>query len=187
MRINDLVTKVHEIVKSKGFWDTPRETGTLLALIHSEVSEALEADTCAEFCTELADICMRIMDLCGGLEINLEAALTEVRDELKKDNLIIDMSSLSKIERSLRELLPDFNDNEHALGVHGMLSRALESDRKINNGGKEVEKNRRGFAFALASAFVLTLAWAAQKGYSIEQNIYDKMETVKARVFKKKY
>ncbi|GIP61960.1 hypothetical protein J32TS6_05150 [Virgibacillus pantothenticus] len=42
--INQLCEEAFHIAKSKGWHDEPRETGTLLALIHSEVSEALEAD-----------------------------------------------------------------------------------------------------------------------------------------------
>jgi hypothetical protein len=34
--------QAYETAKSKGWHDEPIETGTILALIHSEVSEALE-------------------------------------------------------------------------------------------------------------------------------------------------
>lgn len=42
--INDLAKQVHENAKSKGFFDSPKNIGEMLCLIHSEVSEALEAD-----------------------------------------------------------------------------------------------------------------------------------------------
>mgnify|MGYP001270407697 CR=1 FL=1 len=42
--LNELAKQFHERSKEKGFWDKPRETGTLLMLIVSELSEALEAD-----------------------------------------------------------------------------------------------------------------------------------------------
>ena len=42
--LNELAKQFHEKAKAKGFWDEPRETGTLLMLIVSELSEALEAD-----------------------------------------------------------------------------------------------------------------------------------------------
>lgn len=41
--INELAQKVHENAKSKGFFDEPKNLGEMLCLIHSEVSEALEA------------------------------------------------------------------------------------------------------------------------------------------------
>ena len=42
--LNELAKHYHERAKAKGFWDEPRETGTLLMLMVSELSEALEAD-----------------------------------------------------------------------------------------------------------------------------------------------
>ncbi|MBU5267325.1 hypothetical protein KQI21_10945 [Virgibacillus proomii] len=76
--INQLCEEVFQIAKSKGWHDEPRETGTLLALIHSEVSEVLEADRKGDqenFEEELADVCIRIFDLCGSKDIDLEDAI----------------------------------------------------------------------------------------------------------------
>lgn len=42
--INELAKEVHENAKDKGFFDSERNIGEMLALIHSEVSEALECD-----------------------------------------------------------------------------------------------------------------------------------------------
>jgi len=71
----------HSIAKEKGWWDEPRHDGELIALMHSELSEALEAmrnhgsqDDIAE---ELADCCIRIFDYCGAREIDLENALVK--------------------------------------------------------------------------------------------------------------
>lgn len=76
--INQLCQEAFETAKSKGWHDEPRETGTLLALIHSEVSEALEADRKGDqegFEEELADVVIRILDLCGSRNIDLEDAI----------------------------------------------------------------------------------------------------------------
>ncbi|WP_163538289.1 MazG nucleotide pyrophosphohydrolase domain-containing protein [Gracilibacillus sp. YIM 98692] len=76
--INQLCNEAYQIAKSKGWHDKPRETGTILALIHSEVSEALEADRKKDqenFEEELADILIRIFDLCGSRNIDLEDAV----------------------------------------------------------------------------------------------------------------
>ena len=42
--INELCKEIHENAKSKGFFDSEKNIGEMLCLIHSEVSEALEAD-----------------------------------------------------------------------------------------------------------------------------------------------
>lgn len=78
--INNLCKEAYETAKSKGWHDEPREMGTILALIHSEVSEALEADrkgNTDNFVEELADVCIRIFDLCGFMGIDLESAISK--------------------------------------------------------------------------------------------------------------
>ena len=92
MDIETLIRKSHKTATEKGWWDTPkREIPELLALIHSEVSEALESYRIGEvdtmwyegsgkpegFVIELADTVIRIADLCGEFGLDLESALTE--------------------------------------------------------------------------------------------------------------
>lgn len=40
---NQVAQKVHATAKEKGWWDTERNDGEIIALLHSELSEALEA------------------------------------------------------------------------------------------------------------------------------------------------
>lgn len=98
--LNGLSVEIHEIAKSKGFWDKPAETGTLLMLCVSELGEALEADRkekhadvnsfLAErmatdnytssfehnikdtFEDELADTVIRILDICASRSIDID-------------------------------------------------------------------------------------------------------------------
>ena len=42
--INKLSEEIHNNARSKGFYDNEKNIGEMLCLIHSEVSEALEAD-----------------------------------------------------------------------------------------------------------------------------------------------
>jgi NTP pyrophosphatase (non-canonical NTP hydrolase) len=77
-QITEFCTNAYQTATCKGWHDEPRETGTLLALVHSEVSEALEADRRGDedlFSEELADVCIRIFDLCGSRNIDLEGAI----------------------------------------------------------------------------------------------------------------
>lgn len=102
--INELSKKVHENAISKGFYDSPKNIGEMLCLIHSEVSEALECDRKGlkithdpnyvfgldnerfkeaferfikdTFEDELADIVIRVMDLAAHKGIDLESHIT---------------------------------------------------------------------------------------------------------------
>lgn len=100
--LNELAKQYHERAKQKGYWDEPRETGTLLMLMVSELSEALEADrknkyadlskfdellevegnhhfesvfkSCIKdtFEDEIADVFIRLFDFIGQRNINIE-------------------------------------------------------------------------------------------------------------------
>ena len=78
-RVNDFIRECHSIARKKGWWKEERNDGELIALMHSELSEALYAmrnhcrkDDIAE---ELADCCIRIFDYCGARKIDLEKTL----------------------------------------------------------------------------------------------------------------
>ena len=78
--------KIHETAKDKGWWDEDRNNGELIALMHSELSEALEAlrlgnqsdDKIPEFSgleAELADVIIRIMDMAAARNLNIAGAI----------------------------------------------------------------------------------------------------------------
>lgn len=68
-----------------GQWKDRYKVPAILALIHSEVSEALEAfrkDDKENFIEELADVVIRVLDCAGGLDVNLDKAIA---DKLEKN------------------------------------------------------------------------------------------------------
>lgn len=85
--INKIVSLCHGLAKDAGWHDSPREVGTMLALIHSEVSEALEGyrkDLMDDHLThrkmaevELADAVIRVFDLAGFSGLDIGGALVE--------------------------------------------------------------------------------------------------------------
>ena len=99
--LNQLSNKVFKANQAKGFYDTEKNVGETLALIHSEVSEMLEAHRKGLHCTEriaevngcsldehfqkrflaeskdtfedeLADTIIRCLDLAGFMGIDIE-------------------------------------------------------------------------------------------------------------------
>jgi NTP pyrophosphatase (non-canonical NTP hydrolase) len=101
MNINKIAAEIHENNIKKGFFEGEKNIGEMLALIHSEVSEALEADRKDRytevlptsvyrwvdndkfkesfeehikdsFQDELADIFIRVLDLAAFKNVDLE-------------------------------------------------------------------------------------------------------------------
>lgn len=83
--INVLRDQVHTWAKSKGLWEKDRNKFELIALMHSELSEAVEFlrkpspdDHVPELSgeeAEMADTIIRIMDYCGAFNIDIGRAI----------------------------------------------------------------------------------------------------------------
>lgn len=86
----DIVTpaEVHQYAVDKGWWINERPLPELLCLLHSEISEALEAyrngvlegePHCVS--EELADLVIRVWDMCGGLGIDIADAVNKKHEQ----------------------------------------------------------------------------------------------------------
>lgn len=76
--IEGLCDEAFVTAKSKGWWDGPRSIIECLALVHCEVSEAIESyrkGSTDGIVEELADVLIRVFDLCGAHGWDLQGAV----------------------------------------------------------------------------------------------------------------
>lgn len=91
---NKIAKQVYTNAVNHGFWQGDRNDGETMALIHAEISEALEAlrddnptsNKIMDFSSveeELADAVIRIMDYCFGKDLDIAGAI-EAKMEYNK-------------------------------------------------------------------------------------------------------
>lgn len=109
MNINEITKEIHQNAVKHGWWDEERTFGDIIALCHSELSEALEeyrnskpiiyfkeingfevsemsewnGEKPEGIATELADCIIRILDYCGHEGIDIENVI-KIKHEYNK-------------------------------------------------------------------------------------------------------
>lgn len=91
MKLEAFANECHQIAIEHGWWDTERSFPECVALIHSEVSEMLQAwrkepldnGLTQPVMDEMADILIRVFDLAGAYSVSqwLDAAVAKKMEE----------------------------------------------------------------------------------------------------------
>jgi hypothetical protein len=149
-------------------WPAKKNIAELLCLIHSEVSEAYEANKSHSFDdklpgrlgleVELADAVIRIADMAGGLYLNLTEAVVALREE---NDYIITAPS---------------NVNYYISEIHLHISNAMECARK-NKLGKLVYNGKPldGLSENLARAYIEIVKACAEMGLDLFGAVEEKL------------
>ena len=87
--LNELAREIHENAAAHGWWESERPLFEVIALCHSELSEALEeiragrpavwydGDKPEGWAVEMVDCMIRILDYLGHTEMDVDAILRE--------------------------------------------------------------------------------------------------------------
>lgn len=127
--IDMLVYDAYRTAMNRGWHTSKVEFGTLLALVHTEVTEAIEATTSEHLAEELADIVIRIFDLCGYYELDLQKAFLET----------VQTGHVDQVYSQMKVPQLPILAKEYVLNIHTPITKVMELYRlpleeKMKNG-----------------------------------------------------
>lgn len=118
--MNSFRDKHHNKIKELGYWDTPREKGTLLMLMVTEIAKLMDNDRMNKS-EKLADLALRIFDYCGYYGIDMSDLPAISKCQLK--DMVIELANELESDRVGMEVV--FGD-----GIKNCLSMAYEYARE---------------------------------------------------------
>ena len=179
MNLADLQREAHAIAKDHGWWDEPRTFGDCIALVHSELSEALEAYR--EYGVEPFQQGRKLFWFKDGHPTGVASELADVVIR------VADMAEFYGVDLAGYRLTAGFSawSGRESFGewlgeAHWMLSQAFETfyaDTKYNSGWRAVSQR-------LADIILWAERMAAHYGIDLDAAIEAKMQYNRHRKYR---
>lgn len=181
IRFNEIKQDIHQINKDNGWWEADRDMGEVLGLVHSEISESLEAyrDGIMDKhlpryngeVVELADTVIRVLDIFHGFfpEFDLDSNLSSWDFTEGDEIYYLEIATEEELFRNTESFGSCIND------LHDMVSHASYWLLRDDN-----EKGQKGLIAVLEKCYVL----AGFNGWDIHAALLAKLEINRARGYK---
>lgn len=143
--VNEMITKIHSTAVEKGFWEASQNIGEKIALVHSELSEALEVFEewdekkskkkkdfkYFHFGEELADAVIRIFDVAGYLNLEFNEDIITGHYKEHQRSFYAIPNEIAKIHKTISKALEEYRKQDKQMDIFAMH---LElSCREIND------------------------------------------------------
>ena len=200
MDINQFIQDVHQNAVEHGWWETDREIGEVMALIHSEWSEALEeyragrpmlwrAVNCD--CTTCANRPVMHNEICEGYQcsenhkpegiaVELIDGCIRILDLFGKNGRVCSSSTIAELINRIRANNPKLNEDTPlptlVCALHSLTARAGDRCYAVTNKAAALSP--------LEAALGLVFFWTSENGVDPEALMVQKHEFNKSRPYK---
>lgn len=189
---NELAKEAHKISKEHGWWDKEPTFGSLIALMHSELSEALEeyrnGRPMVWYACDVSDACcepghyhynVNCCRGCGhrgykpeGIAVELADCIIRILDWAGHEGVKVDFIIKTLEENRYKESDIDDDFGDFISVCHSVLSNAY------------VQEDELGRSMCLCMEIVYIMDWAKHEGVDMDAIIREKMEYNKTRSYR---
>lgn len=177
---NELAKEIHQNAVEHGWWDKEPTFGSLISLMHSELSEALEelrSNRPMMYFVEtngfvVSDMSERKDEKPEGIAVELADCIIRILDWAGREEVDVDYYIKTMEENRYHESVIDDDFGGFIAVCHSLLS------------GAYTEKDEVGKSMHLCLEIVYIMDWATKEGVDMYAIIREKMDYNKTRPYR---